>query len=127
MTAKEPLFWVQNEPVYTFWRQGEEDPHLVRHLAEPVRILVGFWRHQEVPIIERSEAAGLFPGEYIALNRMLYTSQEGIIKVLRKFGLPASASVKLNKSFRCAKCFRYIDHLPCVQCWEGHDDDPHSD
>ena len=121
----EPLFWVKNEPADMVWKPGVEDPYLARHLAEPVRVLIGFWRHPYIQIADRSDAAGLFPGEYIALNRMLYTSDEGIIKFCRLWGLPASASVKLKTPFLCEKCFRHVNHLPCIQCYDGQDDDPY--
>jgi len=125
MTAKEPLFWVQNEPMVMIWHPGEEDPYLARHLADPIRVVMGFWDHLGIPIVDRAEAAGLFPGEYIALNRMLYESKEGIISYCRKFGMPASASVKLKKPFQCKGCRGLISHLPCIQCWDGPDDDPY--
>lgn len=127
MKAKMPLFWVQNQPVDSIWQPGVEDPYLSRHLADPVRVLMGFWHHEYLPIADRAAAAGLFPGEYIALNRMLYTSDEGAVVYCRTWGLPASASVELKKPFRCKGCCGLIDHLPCIQCWSGPDDDPYVD
>ena len=126
-TMTDPLFWVKNQPVDSIWNPGVEDPYLARHLAEPVRVLIGFWRHPYIQIADRSDAAGVFPGEYIALNRMLYGSDEGIIVYCRKFGLPPSASVELKKPFQCQVCRGVIDHLPCIQCWNGPDDDPYVD
>lgn len=123
-TAKEPLFWVQNEPVDSIWQPGEERPYLARHLLDPIRVVMGFWAHQGVSVAEMAAAAGLFPGEYIALNRMLLASEQGVILFCKQWGLPASASVKLKTSFRCKCCLGKLSHLPCIRCWNSSDDDP---
>lgn len=125
VVAERPIFWVNNTAVTSIWEPLDTAPYLVRHLQEPIRIVMGFWCHSYVPISDRAEMAGLLPGEYIAINRMLYESEVGAVLFCRRFELPGSASVDLKRPFRCKGCGGLIRRLPCIQCWNGPDDDPH--
>jgi len=122
---KKPTLWVQNEPVYDIWSPWETSPYLARHLIDPIRAVMGFWAQPHVAIADRAEMSGLLAGEYIAVNRMLYTLDVVAVKFCIKHQLPASASVPLKFPFRCKGCGSRLSSLPCIQCWSGPDDDPH--
>jgi len=118
-------YWVCNEKVFSIWMPGEESPYLSRHLAEPVRRVLGFIAHPNLSIRGKADCCGLIPGEFIALNRMLYASDIATVRRCLQFGLPPSASVELCEPVRCFKCGSRIERLPCVGCWDGSDDDPY--
>ena len=119
------LIWVKNAQIRSPWQAAILRPYLCRHLIDPIRAVMGFWEHPAIPIKDKAAMCGLYAGEFIALNRMLYGSNLGAVRFCLRFELPASASVELKKPFRCAGCGGMIKSLPCVQCWDGPDDDPH--
>lgn len=118
-------FYVGGKKLHSFWEPGESSPYLARHLIEPVRATMGFWGHSGIPVILAAECCGLLPGEFIALNRMLFQSDVSAVRFCRQFGLPASASVELKRPLRCRTCGSSLISLPCIMCWNGPDDDPH--
>lgn len=118
-------FYVKGKLRRSPWIPGQSNPYLARHLVDPIRAVMGFWGYGGVPISFAAETCGLLPGEFIALNRMLLESDIGAVRFCRRFGLPASASVELKRPFRCKGCGSSLISLPCIQCWNGPDDDPH--
>ena len=116
--------WVRGKLVPSFWLPGVSNPYLARHLIIPARGVMGFWSIDGVPIKQKAELTGLSAGEFIRLNRMLWESPTAAIHFCRTYGLPASASVKLEGRFFCPSCKRWIVSLPCIRCWRGKDDDP---
>lgn len=121
----ETEYWVGGERHDSLWLPGISKPYLCRHLHDPVRAVIGFWSTDTVSVADRSAMSGLLPGEFIALNRLLVSSDNVAVHFAKRFGLPASASVTLLRPFRCKGCGGTIIRLPCIQCWKGPDDDPH--
>ncbi len=120
------MFYAGGKEYSSIWLGGQSaNPYLIRHLCEPVRAVIAFWDYNDVSVEKKAECCGMTPGEFIGLNRMLLNSDEDAILFARMHGIPASASVKLDKPFRCNGCRALLKTLPCIQCWNGKDDDPH--
>ncbi len=120
-------FYVQGEILYSPWIKGAGYKFLVRHLIEPVRVVLGLWdqSQQRIALSKKAAMAGLNPGEFIALNRILYESDIAAVKFCKAYGLPASASVYLSGyTMYCKTCNATLGSLPCVHCWSGIEDDP---
>lgn len=122
--SSKPIY-VNGKKVKSLWIPGNSRPYLSRHLIEPARACMGFWRQDNIPLEEKAIMSGLLPGEFIAMNRMLLRSEIGAVEFCRIYGVPPSASVKLKKPLRCNSCRALIISLPCIQCCDGPDDDPH--
>lgn len=118
-------YWVGGKRHVSFWQPAIPKPYLCRHLEEPVRAVIGFWRTDTVSVADMAAMSGLLPGEFIAMNRLLVSSDNMAVHFAKRFGLPASASVTLLRAFRCKGCGGTIIRLPCIRCWKGPDDDPH--
>lgn len=116
--------WVGGKRVKTLWLPGVNNPYLSRHIIPAARAVMGFWSFDGVPVARKADLSGLSAGEFIALNRMLWQSEIAAVHFCRTYGLPASASVKLEGRFFCPRCTRWIISLPCIRCWKGTDDDP---
>jgi len=120
------MYYANKKKYKSIWMGGSSSkPYLARHLTDPVRAVLAFWDYDAVPIEVKAEAAGLLPGEFLGINRMLLRSDEPAVLFCKLHGIPGSASVKLSKPFRCNGCRALLTTLPCIFCWNGPDDDPH--
>jgi hypothetical protein len=120
------MFYAGGKKHKKIWAGGHSgNPYLVRHLVDPVRAVLAFWDYNDISVEEKAAMCGLTPGEFIGLNRLLSKDKTAAVEFCKVHGIPASASVKLCKPFRCNGCRARLNTLPCIQCWNGPDDDPH--
>jgi len=117
-------YFLSGKPVKSIWISNVQNPYLARHLIIPARRVIGFWSYHSLAIRDKARVCGLSPGEFIGLNRMLWTCDNVAVSFCRRNGLPASASVSLMSRFNCPECHKPIVSLPCILCWCGEDDDP---
>lgn len=120
-------FYVDGKLLYSPWIKGWGYKFLARHLIDPVRVVLGLWGQNphRISIKNKAAMAGINPGEYIALNRILYESDIAAVRFCKAYGLPASASVDLSgQTITCEGCQSTLGSLPCIYCWCGVEDDP---